>query len=59
MSVFRLLVLLVKEDYTRLDKDTKPSLKGRNFPIPGQQPGIQAENSNESSPLLQPRQFNE
>jgi len=57
--LFRLLVLLVKENYSRLDKDTKSAQanKERVFPIPGKQTTIQSQNSNENTPLLSRKDF--
>ena len=65
MSIFsvhyhcRLLVLLVKENYSRLDLDDKSATLAaeRKYPLPGQQTSIQEHQTTEYSPLLRARQF--
>jgi len=59
MLLFRILVLLVKENYSRLDKDTKSAQanKERVFPIPVKRTTVQSQNSNESTPFVTRRDF--
>ena len=48
----RLLVLLVKDNYSRLDLDEKSTTAERKYPFPGQQARIQEHQTTENSLLL-------